>query len=347
MRESSTAGLDETDRALVNVLQVAPRASWTEVGAALAVNPATAARRWARLHDSGLARVIAYPNLAAWARHRCLAFVEVDCDPAARDDVIARLVRVPRIASVTIASSGRDLYLTVLAPDLAALSATVLGLTGVRGTRTHLVTHLFTEGGTWRLDALDREQRAALHPPSLTAAVLPDTDHDLLDALSDGRRGVAEIAERTGTSPSTARRRLTRALRDGTLSFRCETAQRLTGWPVSASFWARVPPHELRAVATGLAGLPEIRMCAAITGADNLVISLWLRSLADSQRFEEQLSTRFPTLTVTDRTIELRAAKRMGCLLTSSGNTHEIVPVAPWLGTSPQVGDVRYRPSGH
>lgn len=333
---SESASLEETDRALVNVLQVAPRASFTEVGAALAINAVTVARRWARLHDNGLAAVTAYPNLAAWARHRCMAFVEVDCDPAAREDVVARLARVPRIASVTMASSGRDLYLTVLAPDLAELSATVLGLTGIRGTRTHLVTRLFTEGATWRLDALDSEQRAALHPTSRAAAVLPDTDRDLLLALSDdGRRSVAEIAERTGTSTSTARRRLAGALRAGTLSFRCETTQRVTGWPVSASFWARVPPHELRAVAAGLVGLPEIRMCAAVTGADNLVISLWLRSLADSQRFEEQLSTRFPTLSVTDRTIELRAAKRMGCLLAPDGHVRGVVPVDPWTGVTP------------
>ncbi|HEX6357692.1 Lrp/AsnC family transcriptional regulator [Actinophytocola sp.] len=330
MPESTT--LDEVDRALVNVLQVAPRASWTEVGAALAINPATVARRWTRLHDSGLARVTAYPNLAAWARHRCMAFVDVDCDPAGRDGVVARLVRVPRIVSVTIASSGRDLYLTVLAPDLAELSTTVLGVTGVRGTRTHLVTRLFTEGATWRLDALDSEQRAALHPRSKAAAVLPDADRDLLLAMSDGRRSVAEVAERTGTSTSTARRRMVRALRDGTLSLRCETTQRATGWPVAASFWARVPPHELRDVAAGLVGLPEIRMCAAVTGVDNLVISLWLRSLADSQRFEEQLSTRFPTLAVTDRTIALRATKRMGCLLAPSGHIREVVPADPWSG---------------
>ncbi|OLF09268.1 Lrp/AsnC family transcriptional regulator [Actinophytocola xanthii] len=326
----SASSLDETDRALVNALQVAPRASWTEVGAALGLHPATAARRWSRLRDSGLARVVAYPNLAAWARYRCLAFVEVDCAPAARDHVIARLVRAPRVASVTVASSGRDLYLTVLAPDLAAMSATVLGVTRVRGTRTHLVTHLFTEGGAWHLDSLTSGQRAALHPPSRVAAVLPETDRDLLLALSDGRRSVAEIAERTGTSTSTARRRLNRTLRAGSLSLRCETAQRPTGWPVSASFWARVPPHELRTVAAGLVGLPEIRMCAAVTGVDNLVISLWLRSLADSQRFEEQLSTRFPSLTVTDRTIELSAAKRMGCVLTPAGHTREVVPVDPW-----------------
>ncbi|WP_433260175.1 Lrp/AsnC family transcriptional regulator [Actinosynnema sp. CS-041913] len=330
MRDSVEHDLDETDRALVNVVQIAPRASWAEIGAALDINPATAARRWGRLSDAGLARVIAYPRLTAWARHRCLAIIEVDCEPATREEVIADLVRVPQIASVTIASSGRDLYLTVLTADLESLSALVLSLKGVRGTRTRLVTRMFTEGGTWRLDSLTSGQRAVLHPPPNATGVLPAADRDLLVALADARRSVADIAGLTGTSASTARRRLARVVREGELSFRCETAQSITGWPVSASFWAKVPPPELRAVATGLTALPEIRMCAAVTGADNLVISLWLRSLADSQRFEEQLSTHFPTLVVNDRTIELRAVKRMGCLLDPGGRSTAVIPVDPW-----------------
>jgi DNA-binding Lrp family transcriptional regulator len=328
--------LAETDRALVNVLQVAPRASWTEVAKALGVNPATAARRWRRLTGDGLARVVSYPRLAAWARHRCMAFVEVDCEPATRGQVVDALVRLPPVASVTVASSGRDLYLTVLTPDLATLSALVLRqlteLTGIRGTRTHIVTRMFSEGGTWQLDALDGDQRAAIGAPPRTGTerVLTESDRDLLLALADGRRGIAELATHLGTSVSTARRRLDRVLREGTLTFRCETAQPITGWPVSASFWARVPPDQLRRIAAELVTLPEIRMCAAVTGADNLVISLWLRSVGDSQRFEEQLATRFPTLVLSDRTIELHAAKRMGCVLDTTGRGTEVLPVDPW-----------------
>lgn len=329
MRDSSMPELDETDRALVNVLQFAPRAPWAEVGGALGIDPSTAARRWARLSDAGLARIVAYPRLIGWAQHHCMAFVEVDCDPATRAEVITELVRTPQVASVTVASSGRDLYLTVLTPTLAALSATVLGMRGVR-TRTHLVTRLFAEGGSWRLDALSTDQRAALHPLPDTTGTLPQADRDVLLALADARRTAAEIAGLLGVSTSTARRRLTRQLRAGTLSLRCETAQPVTGWPVSASFWARVRPHELPAIAASLTALPEIRMCAAVTGTDNLVISLWLRSIADSQRFEEQLSTHFPTLTVTDRTIELRAIKRMGCVLDDDGRSTTVIPVDPW-----------------
>ena len=45
-----------------------------------------------------------------------------------------------------------------------------------------------------------------------------------------------------------------------------------------------------------LVTLPEIRMCAAVTGTDNLVVIVWLRSLGDSQRLEEVLAHRFPAL---------------------------------------------------
>jgi DNA-binding Lrp family transcriptional regulator len=336
MQDSCT--LDETDHALINVLQVTPRAHWTDVGRAIGINAATAARRWKRITDSGLARVICYPRLDTWAVYRCMAIVEVDCEPATRDQVVDQLARMPPVASVTIASSGRDLYLTVLTPGLAALSDLVLRglnrLTGIRGTRTHLITRLFGEGAKWRLGALDGRQRAAVPEPDRPAShLLPEKDRDLLMALADGRRTFAELATLTSASVSTARRRVDRAVRDGTLTFRCETAQSTTGWPVHATFWTRVPPDQLHRIATGLVTRPEIRICAAVTGADNLVIGLWLQSLADIQRFEEDLARSFPAISVTDRAICLRAVKRMGCRLDIEGRSVEVIPIDPWAAS--------------
>jgi DNA-binding Lrp family transcriptional regulator len=245
---------------------------------------------------------------------------------------------VPQVASVTVASSGRDLYLTVLTVDLAALSDFVLAqlnrLGGVRGTRTHLVTRLFSQGNKWTLDTLDRDTRARLAArdgrPSAGGRALPESDREFLHALDDGRRTFADLAQRTGTSVATARRRLGRMIRDEMISFRCETAQPITGWPVAASFWARVPPDKLDQIARTLVSLREIRMCAAVTGSDNLVISLWLRSLADSQRFEAELARQLPAVVLTDRTITLRSAKRMGCLLDDSGRSTAVIPIDPW-----------------
>lgn len=340
MQDSPT--LDETDLAVVHALQIAPRVAWTVVGQALDVSPVTVGRRWERLVEQGLAWVTAYPGPGLASRH-VVAFVDVDCEPAGRQRVVETLVRDPRVATVEVIASGRDLMLTVFAADLVALSHFLLDelsqLRGVRGTRTQLGTGIYAHGAGWRLDALtpaqrDRISRAGSAPPA--GADLPaPVVRDLLRALGeDGRRSASELAEIVGASPSTVRRRLDRILRGRLLAFRCEVAGAISGWPVIATFWASVPPEDLEETARSLALLPGVRLCAAVTGASNLLITVWLRSLGESQRFEALLARRLPDLTLNDRAVSLRVAKRMGRLLDAAGRSAGVVPVDPWHRSS-------------
>ncbi|MFD2683656.1 Lrp/AsnC family transcriptional regulator [Streptomyces phyllanthi] len=111
----------------------------------------------------------------------------------------------------------------------------------------------------WRLDALAPAQRAQLArhaPPRTGEGVLPFAYRPLLVGLADGRRTATELAAFTSTSVSTARRRLNRVVDEGLLSFRCDAAPRITGWPVSATFRATVPPEQLDRTACALARLP-------------------------------------------------------------------------------------------
>ncbi|ONI82613.1 AsnC family transcriptional regulator [Saccharothrix sp. ALI-22-I] len=338
MQDSLTP--DETDLRLVHALQAAPRATWHEVGRSLDIDPATAARRWQGLTDAGFARVTAYPDVRLWAKDHCNAFIELDIEPNAREHAVEALSRLPQIVSISIISSGRDLFLTVLTPDLATLSQVVLHrlqrLPGVRRTRTHTVTTVYGEGNHWRLGALEPQRRgqlAAQPQPSGSRAVWKDHHREVLRALDDGRRPAAEIAARTGKSGSTVRRWLNEMVDGRLLSLRCEVAQPITGWPIATTFWARVPPDELDRTATRLTELPEVRLCAAVTGADNLVMTLWLRSLGDIQRLEVELARRLPALTLTDRAVTLRAVKRMGCLLDETGLITDVVPIDPWASS--------------
>ncbi|MFJ8363572.1 Lrp/AsnC family transcriptional regulator [Streptomyces sp. NPDC093984] len=331
--------LDEADLSLINVMQIAPRATWTEVGKVLGVNAVTATRRWERLSAHGVAWVTAYPNLSWWTEHNCLAFIEVDCEPSARQQVVDTLAHVPQVASVSQLAGGRDLFLVTLFTDLQALSRFVLDhvsrLPGVRATRTHTATHFYSEGNKWRLQALSPDQRAHLtrHAPHSPARddAFPASGRDVLLALGpDGRRTVADLAHLTSNTVSTTRRRLERLIRSGLASFRCEVSDVISGWPVSAYFWARVPPRDLDKIAQSLLTLPEIRMCAAITGTDNLLVIVWLRSLGDSQRLETKIAERIPTLTLVERAIVLRFTKRMGRLLDGQGRSTGAVPIDPW-----------------
>ncbi|WP_367127989.1 Lrp/AsnC family transcriptional regulator [Saccharothrix sp. HUAS TT1] len=332
MQDSLTP--DETDLKLVHALQAAPRATWHEVGRSLGIDPVTAARRWQALVDAGSARVTAYPEVRRWAEDHCNAFIELDLEPTARAHAVEVLSRVPQVASISVISSGRDLFLTLLTPDLATLSHVVLdrlhGLPGLRRTRTHTVTTVYGEGSHWRLGALEPGRPGGRSRPRGSRPVWKPHHREVLRALDDGRRPAAGIAARTGRSGSTVRRWLNEMVGGGLLSLRCEVAQPVTGWPIAATFWARVPPDELDRTATALTELPEVRLCAAVTGADNLVLTLWLRSLGDIQRLEAELARRLPALTLTDRAVTLRAVKRMGCLLDERGRITDVVPIDPW-----------------
>ncbi|WFR73389.1 Lrp/AsnC family transcriptional regulator [Prescottella defluvii] len=114
-------GLDEIDLSLVNVLQCDPRASWSKVGAALGIDPVTAARRWARLTESGSAWVTAHP-----AGPQTAALVEVECVAGEAEATAEILSHRPHVLTVEHTSGSRDLLLTVSVADLGALSRMVL-----------------------------------------------------------------------------------------------------------------------------------------------------------------------------------------------------------------------------
>src|SRR5690606_4785018 len=60
-RMSALEVLPEVDLAIVHALQVAPRASWQRIGAVIGLDPATAARRWARLEEQRVAWLTIWP----------------------------------------------------------------------------------------------------------------------------------------------------------------------------------------------------------------------------------------------------------------------------------------------
>src|SRR5262245_46867784 len=84
--------VDELDRSLVGALQLDPRASWTQLGKQLEVDPATASRRWQRLHDAGVAWVTCYP---LFTQNSVGALVEIDCEAGAALGVASELANDP------------------------------------------------------------------------------------------------------------------------------------------------------------------------------------------------------------------------------------------------------------
>ncbi|MFJ2740873.1 Lrp/AsnC family transcriptional regulator [Streptomyces sp. NPDC087440] len=338
------APLDPLDAQLVHALQIAPRAPWSRLSPVLGVDAVTVARRWEQLRTDGRAWVTAYPG-PPLQRRMGVALIEVDCYAGQLEPVTEALCALPRVATVEHMAGGRDLLLTVFTPDLGELGRLLQNrigvLPGVVSTRAQMTTRIFGEGSRWRLRALSEQQQLEL--AETASAVrgrtrdgasprLPDgVERTLMAALSDdGRLGPVELAARTGLGRGVVRSRLGRLIDDRELAFRCEVARDLTEWPVSATLWARVPADRLEATARSIVSLPEVRLCASVTGPHNLVITVWLRSVGDVQRLEAQLAERLPQLTLLDRAIALSQVKLMGRRIGPGGRGLDAVPLDVW-----------------
>ncbi|WP_407555164.1 Lrp/AsnC family transcriptional regulator [Streptomyces sp. Pv4-95] len=338
MRETVTAS--ELDLALVNALQLRPRASWSELSPLLGVTAGTLARRWERLTGEGLAWVYAAPG-REFTRNRCTAFVLLRCLPQDRSRLMTRLCALPEAVTIELTGSGSaDLLLDVLAPDLASLSRFLQErldrLPGIVSVSCLFATSLYVEGSRWRLRSLDPAQLTALAGSAaarepVRTLTLDAVDRALVDELvRDGRLGLAELATRTATSPATVRRRLRRLEDSAILTFRCDVATALAGHPVPVSLLGQVPARDIGTIHRAFAALPDCRLVAAVTGPANIFATLWVHDLGDIQRRETALCARLPTLTVTDRIVGLHTAKRMGHLLDDEGRRIGVQPISPW-----------------
>ncbi|WP_326808749.1 MULTISPECIES: AsnC family transcriptional regulator [unclassified Streptomyces] len=334
---ASGGDLDELDRALVHALQIRPRAPWSLIGPVLGVDPVTAARRWKRLSAEGIAWVDGY--LSPAYDHAVHAHVEIVTDGALLAGIATVLADDPEVLSLKQTSGSRDLLAIVVARDLGRLvdyvTERVCRVPGVRTTRIHVITMAPFEGNKWRLRALTPAQRARLTEPERERTAAPvgqlsPLDHRIAVALGrDGRLPLNELAAHTGTSVATVRRRLRTLVDSGRLSMRCTVARPLSGYPVSAVYFASVPAEHLDAATRALRTLPELRLCTVTAGPHNLILDMWLRALPDVHALEVHLARELSglSLRVNERAVVLRTVKHVGRVLDRRGFGVKAVPM--------------------
>ncbi|HEX9229952.1 MAG TPA: Lrp/AsnC family transcriptional regulator [Arthrobacter sp.] len=342
--------ISEEDLKLINALQIAPRISWSDAASILGVHATTLAARWERLRASGAAWSTAH--LMGDPKQMCLALVDVDCEMRLRAEVTAALAAIPEVVTVEEAASNRDLMLTVITPTLARFSDIVVEqlkeIPGLTKYQTALCTRLHSGGYAWRLNVLDKSQLAALHAlagpeaagpatPAIQGAPLPQSHLDLIPFLArDGRAAAADLARALGRSPATVQRQLNRVLASRVLSFRCEIAQKYSGFPVSCQWFANVPPGQHEAAAAELRNFRNVRLTASTTGRTNFVILMWLHSLAEVLNAEQALQQRIPGIQLVESVVVLNTAKRVGWMLNpdSTATGAVVVPAAELAPTT-------------
>lgn len=342
--------LSEEDLRLINALQISPRISWSDAADVLGVHATTLAARWDRLRATGAAWTTAH--LMGDPKNACLALVDVDCEMDLRPDVTAALAELPEIITVEEAASNRDLTLTVITQNLGDFSNHVLPrLKEIRGLtkyHTSLCTRIHTSGYAWRLNVLSRAEQQALRAlagpetanPSAPDAIvvpLPENHLAILPLLArDGRATAAEIARALGRHPATVQRQLGRVLSSRMLSFRCEIAQKYSGYPITCQWFANVPAGQHQAAATELRAVRNVRFSASTTGRTNFTIIMWLRSLADVMEMELAIQQRIPGIALVESVVMLNTAKRVGWMLNPDSTATGTV-VAPYAELIPRA----------
>lgn len=322
--------LDELGRRVLHALQIDPRASWARIGAVLGVDPVTAARRWDGLRADGVAWTRAHWSAAS--RQQEMAVVEIDSagDPLLVAD---QLGDDSSCITIDITSGGRDLLLTVVAPDLHTLTDYLLEriarLEHIRGVRTHLVSQVVAEASSWRLGVLTKAEQASLQPTTHVAASVSRTftahESAVLEVLADdARANSTAIAERTGLSPRRVRDLLRDLLQTGRVTLRTEMQAAASGRPIYAWYFLRAPASAAAALGPRIASLPDIRGIFRASGPSNLIMAVWLRDLADVSRLEAALESQLEGVEVVDRSVVLRCVKRIGVQLDRKGRRRDV-----------------------
>lgn len=329
-----TEHIDELDLALLNALQIAPRAPWAQLAGPLGVDPATLSRRWSRLTESGLAWVTCHRNPYRVA-YGAVAFMEVDCPPARRPELAATFAAHPHAASVEMTVGSCDLVVTIATETLDRMAAYVNALAdlpGITASRVHLAQRTYSEGSRWRLDSLNREQEDALKSSrtgDLPSQINPNERRLMLLLAQDGRRSYTQLAADLDCSEPTVRRMMT-GLLNGKAVLRCEAAHLSTGWQGNSSLWITVPPADLDTAAAEIARQRETRLTAAITSDANLLTVAWLHNIRDLSTYEASFAARYPDARVVRRATTLTWVKRMGRLLDAHGRSVGHVPMDVW-----------------
>ena len=343
--------MDEVDFALVNALQLAPRASWSQLESILGADASTLSRRWTRLIESGLVWSSCFAvspvdphrqdgrfDAAAHPLTGVLALAEVHCVAGRRESVIGNLARTPSVLTIECTSGTPELILTLSFPSVAEVDAYVAtelaADPGVLSVKTHFTRTFFKEGTSWRPGVLNQRQLRSLHALPATgidAPAVPTRLHEqIISGLAgDMRRSATSIADEIGKSVATVTRAIGQIMHAPWARTRIDLAHNLVGYNASVMMWFSVPHHQLEMVGAGLALMPETRMCCSVVNRANLVVVFWLRELRDLDTVETKIARAFPTARVEDRWLLPRFPKRLAHTLTPTGHHATFIPPAP------------------
>lgn len=323
--EPAAPTIDRLDRQLLHALQLDGRAPFRRLAQVLGVSEQTVARRYRRLRDAGVVRVLALPDPLRSGQNWLL---RVGVEPPAARPLAAALAALPDVAWIGLMAGGAEIGCGVRARDAQQRDSLLLRrlprTARVTSVTACAVLHRFSAHGRAPWDGfddpLDRAQRDALVSArrSLSGgeASLTPEDEPLLACLAqDGRMSYAELAARTGMPESQVARRVDALLGSGSIYLDVDLATRLLGFEISSMIYATVTPSQLHAVGKQLAAHSQTAFVAAVTGPTNLIASVATRDFGELYEYLTSTIGAIPAIEAVETVPVLERVKQAGTVM--------------------------------
>lgn len=317
--------VDLLDRALLDCLQIAPRATWKQLSLVLRVNPSTLSRRWHQLNSSAAVWSTCNIRRGPDGGRLICALVQIALAGGDWGPLMDRLSRDPDVVTLEFTSGSHGMLLTLTKSDLAALQQFVdVSLRDdpiVRATTVHVLRSMVVEGGHFRLHELSehmvqRCERFAEPGTDRLEWVDPGTKRQLhalaVKLHQDARLPLSALAAATEMTPARTRLALNTLLADDWVRLRTDFAPRDFGLEASVYLGLETPPGSLESVILKLSTMSSVRLVATVASWFNLIVCVWLPDLESLDRLESSLVTVHPGLRIAERWIAMSAMRRMG-----------------------------------
>jgi Lrp/AsnC family transcriptional regulator, regulator for asnA, asnC and gidA len=142
--------IDETDRAIIERLQVDGRIPYTRLGASVGLSEAAVRQRVQRMIDGGLMQVVAVTNpLSSGLRRMAMIGVRTQ---GPTDDIAKSLQAMPDVDYLVVTAGTYDFLAEVVVSDdgrLLDLTNRIRAVPGVLSTETFIYLDLVKQTFTW------------------------------------------------------------------------------------------------------------------------------------------------------------------------------------------------------
>lgn len=330
VEQVETITIDALDRRLIHALMRDGRLPFRRIADVLGASEQTIARRYRRLREAGVVRVVA---LRDPRRYRENVFLRIRTKPGAAVPIGESLARREDVSWVSLAAGGTEVTCAMRSDDPRPRDVLILERLPKVGQVTNVssatLLHVFGDGprADWHAfgDALSEVELEALgarrpRPGELAAGadepILEPGDDDLLRHLAvDGRMSFAALAAAVGRSEAVVARRVAALLDRGTLFARIEIAAAPLGFHTIAVLWLTVAPADLEPVGAEIAAHPEVEFCGAVSGQANLVVSAICRDSPDLFRYLTRGLGRIAAIRQSEVIVAARRLKQAGTIM--------------------------------